>query len=86
VLRTMALGSPEGDELAALLGAPLDAAEQRRALAIVRSNLGVASAVETAGEYVDRAISACDRFPDTEATAALRSAPAALLANVSIPA
>ena len=85
VLRTMALGSPAGDELEALLGAPLDSVQQRRALTIVRSSVGVASAVETAGEYVDRAISACDRFPDTEATAALRSAPAALLANVSIP-
>ncbi len=85
VLRTMALGTPAGDELRSLLGAPLDAAQQRRALAIVRANVGVASAVETAGEYVDRAISSCDRFPDTEATAALRSAPAALLANVSIP-
>jgi heptaprenyl diphosphate synthase len=85
VLRTMALETPAGDELRSLLGAPLDAAQQGRALAIVRANVGVASAIQTAGEYVDRAISSCDRFPDTEATAALRSAPAALLANVSIP-
>jgi heptaprenyl diphosphate synthase len=84
VLRTMALGSA-GDELAELLGAPLDAAQQRRALAIVRSGVGVASAVETARQYADRATSACDRFPESEATAALRAAPEALLANVSIP-
>ncbi|MCH9837962.1 polyprenyl synthetase family protein [bacterium] len=85
VLRTMALGSSAGDELETLLGEPLDAAKQRRALSIVRSSDGVASAIDTAGEYVDRAIAACDQFPDTEATAALRSAPVALLANVSIP-
>jgi heptaprenyl diphosphate synthase len=84
VLRTIASGTPAGDELAALLGAPLDSTQQRQALAIVRSNVGVASAIETAREYVDRATSACERFPDTEATTALREAPAALLANVSI--
>ena len=84
VLRTMALGTPDAIRLTELLGAPLDAEEQQRALAIVRSNDGVASAIETAGEYVARAVAACERFPDSEATNALRAAPAALLTNVSI--
>ena len=85
VLRTMSHGSADRDQLSELLGQPLDAEQQRRALAIVRSNAGVESAVETAGEYVERAISACSGFADTEATAALRAAPGALLANVTIP-
>ncbi len=84
VLRTLALTTPDAAELAGLLGAPLVASQQQRALSIVRNNDGVASAIETATDYVDRAVLACDRFPDSEATAALRAAPAALLANVSI--
>ena len=38
-----------------------------------------------AREYVERAVGACERFPDSEATEALRAAPAALLATVSTP-
>ncbi|MGA9277473.1 polyprenyl synthetase family protein, partial [Ilumatobacter sp.] len=52
VLRTLALGSPAATELSGLLGAPLDVERQRQALAIVRSNDGVASAMETARDYV----------------------------------
>ena len=86
VLRTMALGNTAGEQLTELLGAPLDDAEQTRALALVRSNEGVVSTIETAREYVERAVAACDAFPDSEATAALRTAPAAVLATVTIPA
>ncbi len=85
VLRTLALGTPAAAELSELLGSPLDSTQQRRALTIVRSNDGVASAMDTAREYVDRAICACEGFVDTEATAALRAAPAALLATVPLP-
>src|SRR6056297_2920144 len=82
VLRTLALGTSESSELAELLGAPLERAEQQRALAIVRGGDGVASAKETAREYVERAADACAGFPDAEATAALVAAPGALLANL----
>jgi heptaprenyl diphosphate synthase len=84
VLRTMALGNSASDELTALLGGPLEAPQQQQALAIVRSNDGVASAIETAGEYVRRAAAACAGFPDTAATAALVAAPSVLLANVTV--
>ena len=83
VLRTMALGTPAADQLSSLLGVPLDADRQQQALEIVRSNDGVSSAVDTAREYAERAAAACAGFPDTEATAALVAAPAALLAIVA---
>ena len=86
VLRTLAAGTTAAAELADLLGAPLDAAAQDKALGILRSNDGVASAVETAQEYVDRAVAACDDFPDSAATDALRSAPGALIASASVTA
>ena len=86
VLRTLAENSPAAAELADLLGAPLDAAAQDKALAILRSNDGVASAIATAHEYVDRAVTACDDFPDSAATEALRAAPAALIASASVAA
>jgi len=86
VLRTLALGTSAASELADLLGAPLDAVAQDKALAIVRSNDGLASAVDTAREFVERAEAHCAALPDSEATAALYAAPRALLASVSVPA
>jgi heptaprenyl diphosphate synthase len=86
VLRTLSLGTAASDELADLLGAPLDAVSQARALAIVRANDGVESAIETAQEYAASAVAACDDFPDSSATEALRAAPGALLSTVSVPA
>ena len=50
----------------------------------MRGNAGVASAIATAREYVARAEAACDDFPDSPATTALRSAPAALVESVSV--
>jgi heptaprenyl diphosphate synthase len=79
VLRTLALDRANGDELAALLGKPLDAAERDKALAIVRANEGVESAIVTARQYVADAEAACVDLPDTAATEALRAAPVALL-------
>ena len=84
VLRTFALGNSAAADLAALLGSPLDLDQRDRALALVRSNVGVASAIATAREYVARGEAACDDFPDSAATTALRSAPAALLESVSV--
>ncbi|MGI9029840.1 MAG: polyprenyl synthetase family protein [Ilumatobacteraceae bacterium] len=79
VLRTMALERSVGDELASLLGQPLDVAERDKALAIVRANEGVASAVATARRYVEVAEEACDDLPPGPATDALRRAPQSLL-------
>ncbi len=85
VLRTLGAGTAASAELADLLGAPLDAAAQDKALAIVRSNDGLRSAVDTALEYVERAEACCDDFPDSDASDALRAAPRALLASAAIP-
>ena len=56
------------------------------ALAIVRSSEGLASAVDAAREYVERAEACCDDFPDSDASTALRTAPRALLESVSVTA
>ena len=86
VLRTLALGSSASSELADLLGSPLDPAQQDKALSILRSNDGIESAIETAHAYVERAVAACDDFPDSAATEALRDAPRALITSVSVAA
>ncbi len=84
VLRTLASSGAAADELADLLGSPLDDAQQRKALAIVRSNEGVASAMVTAREYVQRAEDACAGFPDSAATDALRTASRVLLDSAAV--
>ncbi|MEL6892201.1 MAG: polyprenyl synthetase family protein [Actinomycetota bacterium] len=81
VLRTMAAGGA-GRELRDLLGAPLDADGRRRALAIVRSGDGVASAIDHASGYAERAEAACDALAPSAATDALRAAPRALLHTI----
>ena len=83
VIRTLAAGGPAAGELHDLLGRPLDAAECDKALAIVRSNGGVAGAVEVGAHYVAEAEAACAVLPAGPATDALRSAPSALLAVAS---
>ena len=82
VLRTLALDTPEADELRGLLGRPIDLGEHDRALSIVRTSAGVESARSTAREYVDRAIAVCSGFPDSPATEALVAAPGALIADL----
>ena len=86
VLRTLALGRSAGDELASLLGQPLEMAERDKALAIVRANEGVESAAATARQYVMAAESACSDLPDGPATDALRAAAGTLLESAIIPA
>jgi heptaprenyl diphosphate synthase len=83
VLRTIEAGGTAADELADLLGKPLDAAERDKALAIVRSGEGIQSALATARRFVDEANAACDDLGDAGIIDALRAAPAALLATVS---
>jgi heptaprenyl diphosphate synthase len=82
VLRTLALDRSAADELRDLLGRPLGVVEREKALAIVRSNEGVESAIATAGEYADAAAAVCDRLPAGPACDALRAAPAALVGSV----
>jgi heptaprenyl diphosphate synthase len=84
VLRTLAHGDGAADQLRELLGVPLDDVAKDKALSIVRSNGGVASAVGTAEEYAARARTACEGLPDTPATEAFHAAPAALLESVSL--
>ena len=86
VLRTLQAGGVPAMELLALLGKPLDAAERDKALGIVRSNGGVASAMSsTAQEWAERAsrpaMRCRRRSPPTR-----RAAPAALVAPVDLPA
>ena len=82
VLRTLATGRSSADELRALLGQPLDAVRRDQALAIVRSDEGIESAIVTARDYVTAAVTACDRLGDGAVTDSLREAPGALLATV----
>jgi geranylgeranyl pyrophosphate synthase len=77
-----ALAGPDGDELRAVLGGPLDAEAQARALALVRASDGVAQATAGAGAYVDAAVAVLDRLPPSTATDALAGAARHLLAGL----
>jgi heptaprenyl diphosphate synthase len=81
VLRTLSAGDAAADELADLLGKPLDVAERDKALAIVRSGPGIDAAVDVATTYVEAAVTALDGLANNDAVDALRAAPAALLAS-----
>jgi heptaprenyl diphosphate synthase len=82
VLHTLASGGVPARELADLLGRPLDSVEKDKALSIVRSSGGIDAAIAVAEGYVNAAVDACAALPNSAATVALRSTPAALLATV----
>ncbi len=82
VLRTLQAGGVAAVELLSLLGKPLDAVEQDKALGIVRSNGGIAASMMVAREWADRAQAACKVLPKSAATDALQAAPFALLATL----
>ena len=63
VIRTIAAGGPAAGELQDLLGRPLGPAECDKALAIVRSNGGVAETLAVGAEYVARAQDAGQVLP-----------------------
>ena len=86
VIRTLEGGWPAARELSSLLGKPLDAAERAKALDIVRSNEGIASAVTTARRYVEAAEAASAPLPASDAADAMRQAARALLDSVSVSA
>jgi heptaprenyl diphosphate synthase len=79
VTRTLSNGRSSGDELRDILGKPLDPVERDKALAIVRSDDGIESAVSTAHVYVEAAQRACEAFGSGPVADALRAAPSALL-------
>lgn len=79
VLRTLDLGHGIGDELRSLLGKPLSLVERDKALAIVRANEGVESALTTARRYVDEAGAIAATLPSGDAATALGHAATALV-------
>jgi heptaprenyl diphosphate synthase len=82
VLRALASGdSGLGD----LLGSPIEGPALDKALAIVRSDGAVPSAVATAREYATNAISALDPFRDSDGAQWLRTAVDHLFARLDHP-
>jgi heptaprenyl diphosphate synthase len=82
VLLTLSSDSTDAIELRDLLGKPFTSDERDKALKIVRSNSGIASAIETALEYVSIAETECNKMPPSSATTAMRLAPRILLESV----
>jgi heptaprenyl diphosphate synthase len=83
VLHTLAAGGAAADELASILGKPLNETERLHVLEIVRNGTGVATAIEAARSFVADAERACDALPQGITTDAMRKATAALLATVA---
>lgn len=82
-----ALAGPGGDELAALLGAPIEGEVWERARELVRASTGVAESVEVAQGYVDRAVAVLDPLADRPAAVALQGAARHLLTTLdTVPA
>ena len=79
VTRTLSNGRSSGDELHDILGKPLEPVERDKALAIVRSDDGIKSAIATGEEYAEHARRALDGFDGNPVVDALRIAPSALL-------
>jgi heptaprenyl diphosphate synthase len=77
-----ALSGPDADELRAILGGPLDADAQARALALVRASDGVSRATAEAGFHVEAAVAALGDLPVSTATDALAGAARHLLAGL----
>jgi heptaprenyl diphosphate synthase len=82
VMHTLQSGGVQADELADLLGGPLDPVVRDKALSIVRAGHGVPYSIDAAGAYVRAADDACAHLPSGAATEALRAAPQALLDTV----
>jgi heptaprenyl diphosphate synthase len=76
-----ALDGPAGVELRAVLGGPLDADAQARALALVRASDSVSLAMAEAGSHVEAAVAALGDLPSSTATDALAGAARHLLAG-----
>lgn len=88
VLATLASGGSPAEELLDMLGSPLCREQWLRALEIVRSGPGIASALDLAGGYASNASAALTSLPDCAAAQAFCRAPQALidsLARSSLP-
>ncbi len=86
VIRTLADGGAEADELRSLLGRPLAEDEMHRARAIVRRSGQIESALETARQHVAAAgavLDACDGLAGRDAVAALTGGAGHLLDTAS---
>jgi heptaprenyl diphosphate synthase len=81
VIETLRTGGAAADELAELLGRPLEGAEHDKALAIVRSNDGVSAALAVAGEYAEAARRDLEAVPPSAVRDALAAAPGVLIAD-----
>jgi heptaprenyl diphosphate synthase len=79
VIRTLVADGTAARELRDLLGRPVDGAELDKALAIVRSGPGVASAIGTARGYATQARRIAESLPSSAATAAMAEAADRLL-------
>ena len=83
VLHTLAAGGTAATELRNVLGKPLNADERSKVLDIVRSNGGIATAIDAAKSFVADAERACDVLPAGRTVTAMREATAALLDSVT---
>lgn len=83
VLHTLAAGGTAAAELRSVLGKPLNADERAKVLDIVRSNGGIATAIDAAKSFVADAERACDVLPAGRTVTAMREATAALLDSVA---
>lgn len=83
VLHTLAAGGSAAAELRSVLGKPLNADERAKVLDIVRSNGGIATAIDAAKSFVADAERACDVLPAGRTVTAMREATAALLDSVA---
>jgi geranylgeranyl pyrophosphate synthase len=77
-----ALAGPEGAELAALLGGPIEATDVERARKLVREVGGVDQAMVEARRYVDAAVAALDEVAPSDATEHLAATARDLLDSV----
>jgi heptaprenyl diphosphate synthase len=80
---TLRAGGSAAEELADLLGRPLEGAELDKALAIVRSNGGVREAVNVAQRYIEEAAAALAPLPPTPARDALVAGAAQLIEDLA---
>ena len=78
-----ALAGPGGDELASLLGAPIEGATWERARTLVRESSAIDESVAVAGEYVERAVDLLRPFEGRPAAAALQGASRHLLESLA---
>jgi heptaprenyl diphosphate synthase len=82
VLRALAAGGSDGEDLRSLLGGALDPTALDRALSLVRASSGVVAAISTADDYAGRAVAALAPLPPSPAISALAGAARHLTAEL----